>query len=376
MYNVLLPTERWSLVFLSPSHALMAFKYSGKTIVAALLLTTTLSSCHDGEKAPDVSGIKVTLNSARFDLDYYAIDTNHVSDGLKKLAEKYPDFLNYYLDTLREYNIHGNFSDTTDGVRNGVRTDLTFKDFVHLQDTIRLIFPNSKETDQMLSNGFRYMKYYFPEYKVPRIIYLNMELSKWPSFPMDSTTICIGLDMFLGDDFPYRAYIGLPDYTIAHRRKSYLPVSVFSTIYKMAHPFQPEDRTLLDAMLQRGREYYYLHKVLPGTPDSVIFGFTQKQLDWCTANEGLIYNFFIHGNLLYNHEMMNVMAYVTDGPFAKGIEDPNDEVKYSPGNIGSWTGYRIVSAWMHEHPKTTLSQLVNQTDNPDKILGEANYRPK
>ena len=349
-----------------------------KRCLSALLLSVLFvhAGCNSGEKAPDVSGIQVSLQTFRFDKDLYAIDTNHIGDGLQKLLAKYPDFLNYYLDTIHEYNIHGNFSDTTEGIRKGVRVDLTFPDFVNLEDSIMAHYPDSKETDEALLKGFKFMKYYFPNYKAPRIIYLNMGLSKWPSFPIDSTTLCVGLDMFLGDNFPYHTYIGLPDYEISHRRKNYLPVSVFSTIYKTTHPFQPDDRTLLDLMMQRGKEFYFLHKILPTTPDTVIFGFTPLQLDWCKHNEGLIYNFFIHGNLLYNKEGLKTMPYVNDGPFAKGLEAPDDSVKFTPGNIGSWLGYRIVCAWMEQHPKTTLSELINQSIDPARLLDEAKYRPK
>lgn len=352
------------------------FKPLSGYLVWAFLLLISLGSCNSVNEIPDVSNIKVPLKTSRFDLDLYAIDTNHIAAGLQKLFIKYPDFLNYYLDTVREYGIHGNYNDTVKGIREDLRLDLTYKDFVNLEDTIKKYYPENKDIDLELTNGFRYIKYYLPDAIVPKIIYLNMGLSNWATFPVDNNTLCVGLDMFLGDRFPYYKSIGVPEYMLSRRRKSYLPVSVFSTLYKTVHPFNPNDRTLLDLMLQRGREQYFLHKILPHLPDTVLFGFTQTQLNWCRQNEGLVYNFFIHQNLLYNKNGSSILPYVNDGPIAKGLEAPDDSVKYTPGNIGSWLGYKMVSAYMSQYPKTSLSELLNNHYDPPRFLDSAKYRPK
>ena len=345
-------------------------------LVLAILSSTFWVSCKDSDDTPDVSKIKIALQTYRFDKDLYAIDTNHIADGLKKLLVKYPDFLNYYLDTIREYNIHGNFNDTVKGIREDVKLDLTFKDFVNLQDTINKYYPTNKDIDEELTRGFTYLKYYFPEAPVPRIIYLNMGLSKWPSFPVDNNTLCIGIDMFLGDQYPNYKSVGMPDYLHVHYRRTYIPVSVFSSLYYSVHPFVPDDKTLLELMLQRGREQYFLHRILPGTPDSTLFGFTQKQTEWCKQNEALIYNFFIQQNLLYNKEAHIVIPYVFDGPFAKGLEAPDNPEKVTPGNIGSWLGYRIVCNYMSQYPKTTLKELVDSRTDAARFLDSAKYRPR
>ena len=339
----------------------------------ALLLVQCNSGTGNG---PDVSKVRLELKTSRFDVDLYAIDTNHIGDGLKKLSAKYPDFLDYFLDTLMAYNIHGNYNDTVGGIREGLKPFLSFKDFVELENFIKREYPDTKQTDEELTNAFKNLKYYYPSFPAPKIIYVNLGLSKWPAFPLDSTVMCIGLDMFLGDEFPHYTAIGVPSYMTAHLRKSYIPVSVLSSLYRGFHPFKVDDRTLLDLMVQRGKEQYFIHKILPNKPDSVLFGFTQKQVDWCNKNEGLIYNFFIQKNLLYSKEAHTITPYVTDGPYAVGLESPSAPVKTTPGGIGTWLGYRIVSAYMEQHPKMTLAELLNMETDPARILDEAKYRPK
>lgn len=332
--------------------------------------------CGNRENGPNVSGIKMNLQTFRFDKDLFALDTNHVGEGLKKMYAKYPDFLNYYLDTLMSYDIHGNYSDTARGVREGLRADLTEKGHRDLEDSILKNYPQNEDLDKQLADGFRHVKYYFPNYHIPKIIYLNMGLSNWPAFQLDSTTFCIGLDMFLGPQYPYYRSIGVPEYMDTHLRKSYIPVSVFTQVYRAPYPFRSEDATLLDMIIQRGKEQYFLHRVLPAIPDSTLFGFTQLQINWCSANEALIYNFFIHQNLLYSKDPQLTQPYVHDGPFAKGMEDPTDAVKNTPGNVGSWLGFRIVSAFMARHPQMTLQQLCNERKEASEFLEEAAYKPK
>ena len=346
-------------------------------LITILSLSFFVTGCNNsGENTPDVSKIKVSLDIRRFDQDLYAIDTNHIGEGLQKLLTKYPDFLNYFLDTTMAYGIYGNYNDTCKGIREGLKPFLTFKDFVGLEDSIKKYYPDTKETDAELTDGFRFMKYYLPDYQMPRIIYVNMGLSKWPSFPLDPTTLCVGLDMFLGPQFPYYHSIGVPDYMGAHLRKSYLPVSLFSTVYQTLHPFNGDDKSLLDLMIQHGKEQYFLHKILPNKPDSVLFGFTGIQVKWCVANEELIYNFFIHENLLYNKEVHSIHPYISDGPYAKGLESGTDTVRVSPGNIGTWTGYKLVCAYMKQHPKMSLAELLVQPIDAARFLDEAKYKPK
>lgn len=353
-----------------------SLKYALLPGVAAGVLF--LASCgNDGAtKGPDTSQVKLDLKTSRFDVDLYAIDTNHIGDGLKQLKAKYPDFADYFLDTLMAYNIHGNYNDTVEAIREGLKPFLAFKDFKELEDRIKQEFPDTKKIDDELLSGFKNLKYYFPSATVPKVIYVNLGLSKWPSFPLDSNTMCVGLDMFLGPDFPVYRSVGIPAYMGQHLRAVYIPVSVFSSYYRGIHPFMSDDRVLLDMMLQRGKEQYFLHKMLPGTADTTLFGFTQKQLDWCTHNEALIYNFFVHENLLYNKEAHSVMPYVNDGPYARGLENAAGSENSTPGNIGTWLGYRIVSAYMEQHPKTTLPELLMLQLDPAKVLDEANYRPK
>jgi hypothetical protein len=356
----------------------MNFNIQAKKLLLTLATgVVTIAACtNPSEKVPDTSGISIELKTRRFDTELYAIDTNNIGEGLNQLKIKFPEFLDYFLDTIMAYGIKGNYADTSAAIREGLKPFLVYKDYVELEKYIKKQYPETKETDKSLQDGFKLMKYYFPDYKVPNIIYLNMGLSRWTSFAVDSNTMCIGLDMFLGDEFPWYTSVGEPAYMRTHRRKEYIPVSVFSTLYKIALPIKIQDKSLLELMLQRGKEKYFVHKVLPSVPDSVLFGFSSKQIQWCEKNEAWAYNFFVKNQLLYSKEAQNVMPYVTDGPFARGMEAANADEKLTPGNIGSWIGYRMIQSYMAQHGDVSLSELLKKELNAETFLNEAKYKPR
>lgn len=363
-----------ALLYLHMRRILLFVALSVVNFFAILLLNSCTSGNKEKSKTPDH---KIELISNRFDVDLYSLDTNNLGVGLSNLKSKYPDFLDYYLDTLMAYNINGNYNDTVNGVKNDLKIFLTFKDFKDLQDSITKHFPpNDNNIKERLVNSFGLMKQYLPKTHIPRVFFLNMGLSKWPSFAVDTNTLCIGLDMFLGDGFPHYVAIGIHEYLRPHNRADYLPVAAMTTWYRAYYPWVTEDRTLLDLIIQKGKEQYFLHQVLPDLADSTLFGFKQRHLDWCNRNEALVYNYFIQQKLLYSTIAQTIMPYVTDGPFAKGIESTANPEKETPGNIGTWLGYRIVSSFMQNNSEVTLNDLLSNQLDPIQILNKSQYKPR
>ncbi|NDC42708.1 MAG: hypothetical protein EBZ77_14370, partial [Chitinophagia bacterium] len=284
--------------------------------------------------------------------------------------------LDFFLDTVMGFGVNGNYSDTSVAINQAVKEYLAYKDYRDLEAAINKAFPDTRALDEAIGNGFRYVKHYYPGFKTPRVYYINHILINLPAFCIDSTLSCVCLDMFLGADFqPYRS-VGVPEYLNPHLSPKYVPVALFSALYEAKYPYRTADKTLLDLMIQKGKEQYFLHKVLPGTPDSVLFGFTGNQIEWCQKNEAFLYNYLIERNLLYSHEERAIMPYVNDGPFAHGIGSATDPGKPTPGNVGSWLGYRIVRAYAERHQSLTLPALMADRIEGAPFLEAANYKPR
>jgi hypothetical protein len=349
------------------------FKIKRNSILCIALLamvTINLLSCGEGVEKPDVSDVKVNLSTRRLDKDLYRIDTSKIGAGLQQLNSKYPDFLNFYLDTLLGFGVHGNFSDTAAPVRFGVKGFLTHKDYRGLYDTIVKHFPDTKDIDEELTGGFKYVKHYFPSYQVPKIIYLTSGLNNWGAFTYGDNILGIGLDMFLGQGYPFYGSVGIPEYMNRKLNRDYLPVAAFRAVHQNHIPFQPENKNLLDMMIARGKEMYFIDKVLPDIAKATKLAYTEEQLKWCEDNEGMIYNFFVRENLLYDKDWQKILRYVNDGPTSAGMPSQ------SPGNIGAWVGWQIVDAYAKQNPKLSLQQLLQIEEEPQVFLQKSKYKPR
>lgn len=358
-----------------PINALMKRIFTKKTdhctvrLVALLAIFTFSASCNDGDAPPNVKEVSVDFTSRRFDRDFAILDTSRLSENLVQLAEKYPDFIDFYLDTLLALGIQQQYARPAPKSITDLKEVLTFPDYSNLNDTIAAHFPDTKQLDEDLEKGFRYYKHYFPQGTIPKIIYLSGYLNAPAAFIKSSNVVGVSLDMYLGKDYRYYPSVGIPDYATAQCRPGFVCVNVFKVLYEDSFPFEKDNKNLLQMMLQKGKEQYYLEKVLPFTEDTTRMGFTKAQLNWCESNEVLLYNAFVSQGLLYDINLQKTLRYMMDGPSASGFGDE------SPGNVGMWMGYRIVKQFMKENPETTLEQLFPAGD-AQQFLMKAKYAPR
>jgi hypothetical protein len=338
------------------------------TVFCGLSLLSLPSCGPSAEKEPDVSQVKVALSSRRLDRDLVSLDINNLAAGLTRLQQRYPDFLNFYLDTLMGFGINGHYNDSSQAIQLGLKRFLTFKDYKELFDTVYSHYPDTKSVETDLAKGFQYMKHYYPDFRVPGLVYFVSSLANWGVVSYDGV-IGIGLDMFLGERYPFYRSVGQPDYMFINFRQVSIAPSVFSTLYNDRYPFQEEDKTLLAMMINKGKQQYFVAHMLPFVNAEDRIGYTRAQWEWCEANEGMIYNFFVSRQLMYEKNWQKVMRYVTYGPGSSGM--PSE----APGNIGAWLGWRIVSAYAERHPELSLDQVCKE-EQAEKILKEAKYKPK
>ncbi len=327
-----------------------------------------LSSCGGGagQKAPDVSKVEVPYKAYPFYRDFAAIDTGHIAEGLTRLKAKYPEFLDFYLDTLISSGTHGHYTDTN----RFLKSFLTYKDYRDLFDTVDKAFPDTKSYDEQLKAVFRYTRYYDSSFTVPEHVYYFVSgLNLYTAVTHNEKDLCIGLDMFLGRDFEPYARVQIPEYATIRFTPENIPVWAARAIYNSKYPWNPENQNLLELMIQRGKEIYFLEKVLPGLKPELLLGFTPEQLKWCNENEALIYNFFYQSksSLLFEKDMQKIMRFVTDGPTTGGM--PND----SPGNTGSYIGWHIVRRYA-EQTKSAMPEVLAAKD-ARQILQAAQYKP-
>jgi hypothetical protein len=133
------------------------------------------------------------------------------------------------------------------------------------------------------------------------------------------------------------------------------------------YPEQMSGKPLIAQMVELGKRMYVVDHLLPQLSDTLITGYSLKQLDACLNNEKNIWSFFIQNDLLYKSDPQLIREYVTDGPFTQAFG------KESPGNIGQFLGWQIVKKWMNKNKQLGFEALMKK--DPVQLFEEAKYKP-
>ena len=333
-------------------------------LIVTLLTLIILSSCGNNH-APDVSGIKVDASIARFDRDFFSADTNHIVQSLGEVQKKYPYFFTDFIQNI----VIGSSSDTVHGLP--VLLNAYISNSRPLYDSVQKKFPELGDIEEQMKKGFQHVKYYYPSYKVPRLVSYAGLIGD-PSVALTKDALAIGLQMYLGKNFSayntLEAIDKFPQYISRRFEPQYIAVNCFQNIALDIYPEKQQGQTLIEQLIEKGKQWWLTDKFLPGTADSLKTGFTQAQLDWCRQNEGLIWNFIIQNNDIYTTEPTTIQNFIGEAPKTDGMPDA------SPGNIGQWIGWQIVKKFAEKNSSFSVQQVL-QTD-AKKIFEETKYKPR
>jgi hypothetical protein len=220
------------------------------------------------------------------------------------------------------------------------------------------------DLEKQLKSAFQFTKYYYPDFKEPKVKTIITGFLGNDLYVSDSLII-IGIDYFGGPKVDYRPNVY--DYQLARYQKENIVPSILFFIADRYNTSQPEDRTLLNEMIGYGKAFEFVKHTSPFTPDSLIMGYTQETMNKCYYGQQDIWGYFVSNKLLYQTSDLQKQKYIGERPFTLEM---GPQV---PGGIGRWVGWRIVSRFMQEHPDMSLPELMRMS-NSQKILEKSGYK--
>ncbi|MFT3749041.1 MAG: hypothetical protein QM768_12020 [Agriterribacter sp.] len=345
-----------------------------KAIIVFLISLLFFVSCKNDKQTPDVSGIKINLQTQRFEKDFFAIDTNNIPASFPLLQQKYPVFFADFIQNILGLSV------AEGGGKADSAIKLFLRDYRVVKDTADKIFAGFTKIENEIKQGIRFAKYYFPEYKAPeKLITFIGPLDAIFQTPTGKTgdvitqdALAVGLQLHLGSEaslYQSQAAQSLfPKYISARFSPQNIPVNCIKNIVDDIYPPNPKDKTLLDFCIDKGKRLYLLDKFMPGIPDTLKTGYTASQLNGCYKNEGLIWSFLIQNNLLYNTDILRIQSYIDEGPQTQELGDG------SPGQISLFVGWQVVKKYMEKYPGTSLDALLKI--DAKQILADSKYKPK
>ncbi|HEX7368014.1 MAG TPA: gliding motility lipoprotein GldB [Pelobium sp.] len=310
--------------------------------------------------------MKVDLKIERFDQDLSKINPHKLKEELPALEKKYPVFYKDYFEKILNLG-----NPLNPEAMNTLEQVLAGKPFTDLQHETDSVYPNLNEQKPALLDAFKHIKYYYPEWKTPKLItYIS---GFQVQTPIGSGYVGIGLDMFLGKKSKF--YPALVETVPRYISRRFTPENITPRVVEVItredlFPELDNDKSLLAKMIYGGKLLYFMKAVQPELADSVIIGYTQKQMEWAENFESDTWAFFLEQDLLYNTDYMKIQRYLAEAPFTPGLGEKND----SSPKLGLFIGWQIVKNYMKNNPEVDLNKLMLMKD-AQVILTKAKYHP-
>ncbi len=302
----------------------------------------------------EVAQIPVDLQLERLEEQFFKITTDA---EMKAFLQQHPKFANSFLQQAQYPSQEVLLQNLLQ-----LATDTSIKKLVREAETT---FGDFSEQKESLENAFKHVKYYYPDFYVPKVQTYISGLSR--DLYVSDSLVVLGLDFFIGKSASYRPQA--PQYILNRYEKELM---VPATLLLVSNKFNKTDlvnNVMLEEMIDYGKSYYFVERMMPCTPDSLIIGYSSQEMTDVRFNEAKIWAHFLEKGLIYEQSQFIIRKYIGERPNVPEIGAK------CPGRIGTWVGWQLVRKYMEAHPDVTLPQLMAEK-NARKILEGAKYKPQ
>lgn len=333
-----------------------------KTITKSLILICivfAMTSCQEDEPAYKA---KLNIKPAPYDLQLdryeevlFNLDTADFQHELMKIQERYHVFLSGDLNNLAAVKYLKDFA--TDPYS------------ISLYQKVKVVFPDLKEVEPMVEEVFAYFHHYYPEIELPTkaftcITGINADE---PPIQIIDNQLVISLDWYLNGDEVYDQ-IGMPKYIQVRTGIATLAKDVAEQLYMNYLYEWRKQGQIVGEMVFYGRRNFFIEAMCPGMPDSILLGYSQKQWEWATENEGQMWADIVGSRRLYDSGLDAYMMFFGDGPFTQAYSYE------APSRLGEFFGLNIIRSYFSNN-EITLQNLMQRKDLQN-IFQDSGYKPK
>jgi hypothetical protein len=235
-------------------------------------------------------------------------------------------------------------------------------------------FYGGNQLEIELQAAFQEIHNQFPQTKVPKIRTVFSGFGGIGSefavqhLSVTDSLIVVGLDFFMGKKGKYS-----PPNVYEYQLRRLEPKALVGQIVLQYSAFfnqqDSEDHTLLSDMIWYGKGFVFTKKILPSLPDSLLFGYTGKELAETEAFQSEVWEHFIDNSLLFKKEEYIKAKYIGERPKTPEIGPA------CPGSIGRWLGWRMVDLYSKKDSQISLPKLMANKE-ANKIFLASGYRGK
>lgn len=334
-------------------------KYS---ILLLCLISIGISSCTNNPYIKDVDTIEVKLTINSFEKDIKNLSENYSEQKRNEVSTKYGSFFESFNARIMKLGMS-----TDTGYSKRLYEVLHEEWMMELYKESDKFFKNTDDLHKKIQHAFQYYVYYFPNKKIPQIATFIGGVQF--SVVIDSNMIAIGIDKYLGPKYRMYNDMEISSFIKKNMYVQKIPADVMRAVVENEFPNNFTEEYLLSQMIQQGRYMYFVKCMLPEEPDTLLWGYTARQLEFCNKSEGEFWKYFVGtDNILFSSDYMMAKRFIDDGPFTPIF------TRDSPGKIGQWIGFKIVESFMKQNPDVDLQELF-AIESAQEIMKKAKYNP-
>ncbi len=326
-----------------------------------LVLTIISAGCSKKPTAPDISDIEVDFQLIPFYKDLFSISPDSVEQNIEALKIKYGS----YLDAYSEGVIGVGHPDSETYVDN-LSKFLAYEPNQEVYDTCRAVFSDKDALKNDLEKAFRYYKHYYPNRVTPDV-YLHISGFN-QSMVVDSGWVSVSVEKYLGSDCIFYEWLETPQYLRRHMTPHMVVPDVMKAIGMTEYSYNDSIDDLVSSMIYHGKMLHFVKRTIPDIPDTLLFGYTKEEMDWCRENEDFMWSAVVEQKHLFSTDPMLTRKYVGEAPFTSFFGQD------SPGRTGRFLGFQLLQSWLEENQEHSFREMMEQSD-PHRILSKARYRP-
>jgi len=314
-------------------------------LILIIGLITVFFSCKEDEQKIDISDIAIDYSFDKFHQDFHDATPANFS----KLRNKYPRFLD---------------QKQSDSIWLSYAKDSLWLALHHEIDSN---FGTFKKENEAITSIFKYVKYYYPSFKAPRVVTYNAGLMNLenPIIYSDSTLI-ISVDSYLGASNKF--YSNFPVYLRKSFEKNQISIQVARSVAKQTQP-KVLHREFIAKMIAAGQLQYAVSQFIPSVSEKDLFRYDDKKMQWIQDNEEDIWKYFMEKEYIYSTDKDLSRRFLEPAPFTKFYMTFDNE---SPGRVGAWIGYKIVQSYMKKNAVSLPDMMATA---PSEIFKKSKYKP-
>lgn len=230
---------------------------------------------------------------------------------------------------------------------------------------------DQKKLSAELADLFAHIKYYFPNFKAPKVYLFSsaLQMAKDPVFlEAKNNWLFIDITGFMGEN--NSNYRGLSLYFQKSMNVANILPKVSELFAEQRVPPLTNKQNFLYRMIYEGKILTLQDAFLSKEPDYLKINYTSEQLSWAKSNEENIWNYFVENNLVFSDDQSLGERFLEIGPFSKFYTEIDNE---SSPQIGRFIGWQICRQFFNKEPDTKLLDFLKM--DAQTIFNTAEYRP-